>query len=51
MQKSIKPYSSVWLERGTNNLKVVGSSPTMATNFFLKKASMADWSNLLPTAN
>ena len=25
-----KPYSSVWLERGANNAKVVGSIPTVA---------------------
>ena len=30
IKKYNKPYSSVWLERGANNAKVVGSIPTVA---------------------
>ena len=35
IKKYNKPYSSVWLERGANNAKVVGSIPTVA--IFLKE--------------
>ena len=30
MKNNWKPHSSVWLERGANNAKVVGSIPTVA---------------------
>ena len=33
LEKNNKPYSSVWLERGANNAKVVGSIPTVAIFF------------------
>ena len=29
LEKNNKPYSSVWLERGANNAKVLGSIPTV----------------------
>ena len=34
LEKNNKPYSSVWLERGANNAKVVGSIPTVAIFYF-----------------
>ena len=42
LEKNNKPYSSVWLERGANNAKVVGSIPTVAIfDFFYSCGKIA----------
>ena len=41
LEKNNKPYSSVWLERGANNAKVVGSIPTVAIFYFFNS-----WKNI-----
>ena len=43
LEKNNKPYSSVWLERGANNAKVVGSIPTVAIfDFFYSCGNIAE---------